>query len=174
MEYLQTPKLIKSDAFYDERGVFVPLSLTSHVTWLQSNISVNIRPFTLRGLHFQKEPYQQSKLIKVIEGSIIDFITSLDSKSGEFLKIKIFTMNPGDELYVPQNYAHGFITLKENTIVQYLVNNIYSPESEGVIPWTKFPELNEEFQKIKNFSSEKIIVKERDLIIKNFDSVNFA
>ena len=174
MEYLQIPKLIKNDAFYDERGVFVPLSLTSHVTWLQSNISVNIKPFTLRGLHFQKEPYQQSKLIKVIDGSIIDFVTDLNPKSEEFLKIKMFTMDPGNELYVPQNYAHGFITLKENTIVQYLVNNIYHPESEGVIPWTKFSELNEKFNSIDNFSSEKIIVKERDLVLKNFDPINFA
>jgi len=174
MEYLNTPKFTSDKAFYDKRGVFVPLSLTSHVTWLQSNISINLSQFTLRGLHFQQKPYEQSKLIKVINGSIIDFVANLDPVSETFLKIEMFTMNPGDELYVPSNYAHGFLTLKENTIVQYLVNNIYNPNAEGVIPWTKFPELNEEFQKIKNFSSEKIIVKERDLVIKNFDSVNFA
>jgi dTDP-4-dehydrorhamnose 3,5-epimerase len=174
MEYLKTPKFIKGNAFYDERGVFVPLSLTSHVTWLQSNISVNLKPFTLRGLHFQQRPYQQSKLIKVINGSIIDFITNLDPASEDFLKIKIFTMDPGDELYVPQNYAHGFITLKENTVVQYLVNNIYNSNSEGVIPWTEFPELLELFKKIENFSVSNIVIKDRDLVRKNFDILKRA
>jgi dTDP-4-dehydrorhamnose 3,5-epimerase len=174
MEYLQLPTLKKNKVFYDERGIFVPLSLTSHLTWIQSNISINLKPFTLRGLHFQQNPYKQSKMIKVINGSIIDFVTNIEPKSGEYLKIKMFTMNPGDELYVPQNYAHGFLTLEENTIIQYLVNNIYSPNAEGVIPWTKFPELMKKFQEIKNFSLEKIIVKERDLIMKNFDSINFA
>jgi dTDP-4-dehydrorhamnose 3,5-epimerase len=169
MEYFDKPVFTNNKAFYDERGVFVPLSLTSHLTWLQSNISVNLKSFTLRGLHFQHKPYEQSKLIKVINGSIIDFITDLDPKSKTFLKIKMFTMKPGDELYVPQNYAHGFLTLEENTIVQYLVNNIYSPDSEGVIPWTEFTELAQEFQKIKNFSIKNIVIKDRDLITKNFD-----
>lgn len=171
MEYLNKPILTNNKAFYDERGVFVPLSLTSHLTWLQSNISVNLKPFTLRGLHFQQKPYEQSKLVKVINGSIIDFVTNLDSTSETFLKIKMFTMKPGDELYVPKNYAHGFLTLEENTIVQYLVNNIYNPSSEGVIPWTYFPELLEEFEKIKNFSIKNLIIKDRDLIVKNFDKI---
>lgn len=169
MEYLNRPLFTNNKAFYDDRGVFVPLSLTSHLTWSQSNISVNLKPFTLRGLHFQKNPYQQSKFIKVVNGSILDFVTDLDPTSETYLKIEMFAMKPGDELYVPQNYAHGFLTLEENTIVQYLVNNIYNPNSEGVIPWTEFPELLEEFKKIKNFSIKNIVIKDRDLVAKNFD-----
>jgi len=149
-------KLIKKNVFYDERGVFAPLSLESF-SWVQSNISVNPNIFTLRGLHFQKPPFAQSKLIKVVSGSIIDFVADIDPNSSNFLKINIFEMNAGDELFVPNNYAHGFLTLKENTIVQYLVDNIYDPESEGVIPWTKFSELNEKFNSIENFSLEKIV-----------------
>lgn len=168
-EYLYTPVFTKKDAFYDKRGIFVPLSLTSHLTWLQSNISVNLKPFTLRGLHFQVDPYQQSKLIKIIHGSVIDFNVNINFKSKDYLKIKMFKMSPGDELYVPNNYAHGFLTLEENTIVQYLVNNIYKPESEGVIPWTQFPELLQEFKKIENFSIENLTIIDRDLIAKNFD-----
>jgi dTDP-4-dehydrorhamnose 3,5-epimerase len=174
-------QLFKENIFSDERGVFAPLSLItsceptlSNSSWFQSNISVNPKAFTLRGLHFQKYPFAQAKLIKVITGSIIDFVVDIEPESPLFLKVNIFSMNPGDELYVPKNYAHGFLTLQENTIVQYLVDNIYNPESEGVIPWTKFPELNEKFNSIENFSSEKIIVKERDLVLKNFDPINFA
>lgn len=166
-EYSHTPVFTKNKAFYDERGVFVPMSLTSHLTWLQSNISVNLKPFTLRGLHFQTTPYQQSKLIKIINGSVLDFNVNIERGSKDYLKIKIFKMNPGDELYVPNNYAHGFLTLEENTIVQYLVNNIYDPNSEGVIPWVYFPELLKEFEKIENFSIKNIIIKDRDLIAKN-------
>jgi dTDP-4-dehydrorhamnose 3,5-epimerase len=169
MGYLNRPLFTNNKAFYDDRGVFVPLSLTSHLTWSQSNISVNLKPFTLRGLHFQKNPYQQSKFIKVVNGSILDFVTDLDPTSETYLKIEMFAMKPGDELYVPQNYAHGFLTLEENTIVQYLVNNIYNPNSEGVIPWTEFPELLKEFKKIKNFSIKNIVIKDRDLVAKNFD-----
>jgi len=169
MEYLHIPTFTNNKAFYDHRGTFIPLSLNSHLTWLQSNTSVNLKPFTLRGLHFQLTPYEQSKLIKIINGSIIDFVTNLDPTSEKYLQIEMFTMNPGDELYVPKNYAHGFLTLEKNTIVQYLVNNIYNPESEGVIPWTQFPELLQKFKKIKNFSIKNLVIKDQDLISKNFD-----
>lgn len=169
MEYLNSPVFNKNKVFYDHRGVLVPLSLISNVTWLQSNISVNLKPFTLRGLHFQQKPCQQSKLIKVINGSIIDFIVDIDSASKTYLKIKMFTMSPGDELYIPNNYAHGFLTIEKNTIVQYLVDNLYNPESEGVIPWLVFPELLKKFESLENFSVDKILIKERDLTLKNIN-----
>jgi dTDP-4-dehydrorhamnose 3,5-epimerase len=160
-------ELIKKNIFYDERGIFAPLSLESF-SWVQSNISVNPKIFTLRGLHFQKQPFAQSKLIKVISGSIIDFVIDINPNSSTYLKVNIFDMDAGDELFVPNNYAHGFLTLEKNTIVQYLVDNIYNPESEGIIPWIKFPEINEKFNSIKDFIPEKIVIKERDLILKNF------
>jgi dTDP-4-dehydrorhamnose 3,5-epimerase len=160
-------KLNKKNVFYDERGIFAPLSFDSCL-WNQSNISVNLNIFTLRGLHFQKAPFAQSKLIKVIFGSIIDFVADIDPESPSFLKVNMFDMNAGDELHIPNNYAHGFLTLEENTIVQYLVDNSYDPKSEGVLPWTFFPELSERFQLLKDFSIDKIIIKERDLVFKNF------
>jgi dTDP-4-dehydrorhamnose 3,5-epimerase len=175
MKRYENLKLFKENVFFDERGVFAPLSLisssgdqASNSKWFQSNISVNPKIFTLRGMHFQKYPYQQAKLIKVINGAIIDFVVDIDFDSPSFLKIKTFDMNSGDELYVPSNYAHGFLTLKENTVVQYLVDNSYNPESEGVIPWTHFPELSKKFQSLKDFSIDKIIIKDRDLVFKNF------
>jgi dTDP-4-dehydrorhamnose 3,5-epimerase len=160
-------KLTSKNVFCDERGIFAPLSFESF-SWVQSNISINPNVFTLRGLHFQKPPFAQSKLIKVISGSIIDFVSDIDPNSSNFLKINIFKMGSGDELFVPNNYAHGFLTLKKDTIVQYLVDNSYDLKSEGVIPWTRFPELLEKFQLLKDFSIDKIIIKERDLVFKNF------
>ena len=176
MKRYENLELFKKEVFFDKRGVFAPLSLITYCAltgenscWYQSNTSVNPNLFTLRGLHFQKHPYAQSKLVKVINGSIIDFVVDIDPASPSFLKINIFDMNTGDELYVPKNYAHGFLTTQKNTIVQYLVDNSYHPESEGVIPWKTFPELLKKFESLENFSIDKILIKDRDLILKNIN-----
>ena len=169
MDYIHEPQLTKGKAFYDHRGVFVPLSLTSHLTWYQSNISVNPKRLTLRGLHFQLPPYAQVKLIKVIDGGIIDFVVDIRKKSPNYMKLHIFEMEPGDELYVPREFAHGFITTKDNTIVQYLVDNVYRPESEGSIVWTKFLSLMQKFNTIEDFNVHDITINDKDLVTKNFN-----
>ena len=80
-------------------------------------------------------------------------------------------MKVGDELYVPKNFAHGFITTENNTIVQYLVDNIYNPNAEGSIVWTEFTELINEFNLIPEFSIEKIIINNKDLITNKLNEV---
>ena len=133
MEY---PQVNSNPVFVDHRGTFAPLSLNSYdKEWLQSNISFNPKIYTLRGLHFQVGEKAQSKLIKVITGSIVDFIVDIREDSPEYMKLYHYDMNPGDELLVPRGFAHGFMTTSFNTIVQYLVDNDYSPESEGSIYW---------------------------------------
>jgi dTDP-4-dehydrorhamnose 3,5-epimerase len=169
MDIIFQPKLTKGNAFYDSRGVFVPLSLTSHLTWLQSNISVNPKKYTLRGLHFQLPPCAQSKLIKVIDGAVIDFVVDLRKNTKDYLKLHIFDLEPGDELYVPRDFAHGFLTTKDNTIVQYLVDNVYSPKSEGSIVWTKFLPLMQKFNTLPDFNVHDIIINEKDLVTRNFN-----
>ena len=157
------PKLTNKPVFYDHRGAFIPLLFDSS-KWIQSNISINKKKFTLRGLHFQTEPYSQAKLIKLIQGNIIDFIVDLRKNTKNYLKLYIFNMVSGDELYVPKNFAHGFLTKEDDTIVQYLVDNSYNPKSERSIVWTNFPELLNNFISIPEFSLEKIIINEKDLI----------
>jgi dTDP-4-dehydrorhamnose 3,5-epimerase len=127
-------KLIKKSIFCDERGIFVPLSLKSF-SWVQSNISVNPNIFTLRGLHFQKQPFAQSKLIKIISGSIIDFVIDIDPNSSTYSKVNIFDMKAGDELFIPNNYAHGFLTL-EKTISTRLLSNKGSSKSISMMSMT--------------------------------------
>ena len=168
-QYSDEPIFQKGKAFYDHRGVFVPLSLTDTDHWIQSNISVNTKKLTLRGLHFQLPPFEQAKLIKVIDGSIIDFIVDIRKKSWNYNELYIYDMEPGDELYVPAGFAHGFITTKDNTIVQYLVNNTYSPESEGSIVWTKFLPLMQKFNTIEDFNVHNIVINDKDLATKNFN-----
>ena len=140
---MEFAKLIHNKVFKDNRGTFAPLSLKYenssiielNKNWLQSNISLNPVKHTLRGLHFQVGDKAQCKLIKVINGSIIDFVVDIRPESPEYMSVQMFGMDPNDELLVPRGYAHGFITLEDNNIVQYLVDNDYSPESEGSIYW---------------------------------------
>lgn len=159
---------IENRAFRDNRGVFCPLDLSKlDKNWIQSNISVNPKKFTLRGLHFQKNEYAQAKLIKVISGRILDFVVDLRTVSDDYNKVFFFDMKEGDEIYVPRYFAHGFITIEENTIVQYLVDNDYSPENEGVKVWTDYPEIYKEIKKINSFFSEELVViADKDLIEK--------
>jgi dTDP-4-dehydrorhamnose 3,5-epimerase len=168
-EYSNEPIFTKGNAFYDHRGVFVPLSLTDRSDWIQSNVSVNTKRLTLRGLHFQLPPFEQAKLVKVIDGSVIDFIVDIRKNSRNYKELYIYDMEPGDELYVPGGFAHGFITTKEETIVQYLVDNAYKPEAEGSIVWTKFLPLMQKFNTIENFNVHDIIINDKDLVTKNFN-----
>jgi len=168
-EYSNEPIFTKGKAFYDHRGVFVPLSLTDRSDWVQSNISFNPKRLTLRGLHFQLPPFEQAKLIKVIDGGIIDFIVDIRKSSRNYKELYTYDMEPGDELYVPGGFAHGFITTKDNTMVQYLVDNIYKPEAEGSIVWTKFLPLMQKFNTIEDFNVHDIVINDKDLVTKNFN-----
>jgi dTDP-4-dehydrorhamnose 3,5-epimerase len=78
-------------------------------------------------------------------------------------------MESGDELLVPKGFAHGFITLKDNTIVQYLVDNDYSPKSEGSIVWTHFQQIKVKIENlVGNFDEKDITISDKDLVTKNF------
>lgn len=170
---MEQPILFFNQVFTDHRGHFAPLSLTPNKLtnqWLQSNISFNPKRYTLRGLHFQVGDLAQAKLVKVITGMIYDFVVDIREDSPNYMKLHIFDMNEGNELYVPKGFAHGFITLKDNTIVQYLVDNTYSPKDEGSIVWTDFPELLNQFKLFDyNFNPDDIIISDKDLFTKNFN-----
>lgn len=165
---MEKAHFIENKVFRDKRGTFSPLMLDKlDKNWLQSNISVNPRKYTLRGLHFQKNEYAQAKLIKVISGKILDFVVDMRKVSDDYNKVFFFVMNEGDEVYVPRYFAHGFITLEEDSIVQYLVDNDYSPENEGVKPWTLYPEIKNKIKELDSFFGEELIViADKDLIEK--------
>lgn len=170
MEYVQ---LINNQVFEDHRGVFAPLALKYDdnirdilkKNWLQSNISVNPTLYTLRGLHFQVGEFAQAKLVKVITGRIIDFVVDIRQDSPEYMKLHTFDMKGGDELIVPRGYAHGFVTMGYDTIVQYLVDNVYSPENEGILSYKDVPGLE---TKIRDYcKGGGVTIHDKDLITKN-------
>jgi len=165
---MEKAHFIEKKIFKDKRGTFSPLMLDKlDKNWLQSNISVNPRKYTLRGLHYQKNEYAQAKLIKVISGKILDFVIDLRTVSEDYNKVFFFEMSDGDEVYVPRYFAHGFVTLDENTVVQYLVDNDYSPENEGVKVWKNYPEIVTKIKSMGVFIDEELIlIAEKDLIEK--------
>jgi len=165
---MEKAHFIENRVFRDKRGTFSPLDLSKlDKNWLQSNVSVNPRKYTLRGLHFQKNEYAQAKLIKVISGKILDFVVDLRMVSEDYNNVFFFEMNEGDEVFVPRYFAHGFITLEKDTVVQYLVDNDYSPENEGVITWITYPEIEKKIKELDPFfGKELVIIENKDLIEK--------
>ena len=128
----------------DMRGYFSEIYLENifkenglQTKWLQENQSLSTKTGTIRGLHYQIPPVAQTKLVKAPLGKILDVFVDIrkDSETyGEWDSIIV-----SDELcnavYVPRGFAHGFCTLTENAIVQYKVDNYYSPENENGIRW---------------------------------------
>lgn len=170
---METAQLIYNPVFEDDRGTFAPLPLIFgegkleilKKNWLQSNLSVNPKKWTLRGLHYQSEPYAQTKLVKVITGKIIDFVIDLRVYSEDFGKCYIFDVTPNNELYVPKGFAHGFITTEDNTVVQYLVDEEYYKPKEGSIMWSSIPMIVEYLENnIDDFNPDEILISEKDKV----------
>lgn len=167
--------LIHNSVFEDSRGIFAPLPLkfgegklsVLRKNWIQSNISVNPKKFTFRGLHFQVGEFAQSKLVKVIAGKIIDFIVDIRPNSPNYLKPYEFIVEPNYELFVPKGFAHGFITTEDNTVVQYLVDNDYSPSNEGSIFWVDFEIVKQTVERV--IGDNELIISTKDLVTKNFN-----
>ena len=135
--------LLKNDIFEDDRGSFSEIfnekvfnkeGLNNH--FLQDNISFSKDPGTIRGLHFQSNPFSQGKLLRVIKGSIEDFFIDFRRSSSTYEKFSLIKLSyETGSIYIPKGFAHGFCTLEKDTIVMYKVDQIYSKKHEGGIRW---------------------------------------
>ena len=103
---------------------------------VQENVSYSKKD-TLRGLHFQKSYYAQSKIINVIKGCILDIVVDIRPNSKNFSKWTSYVLNDesNESLFVPHGFAHGFLALKEETIVSYKVDKPYNVNAERSIAW---------------------------------------
>lgn len=135
-------KLIEPHQYEDDRGYFCELMTDEWCInnfghrFVQENQSYSKNPYTVRGLHYQKDPCAQAKLIEVIKGSILDVILDLRKDSSTFMVHDAVRIDGGlrpKYFYVPAGFAHGFITLESYTVVRYKVSSIYSKQSEGGI-----------------------------------------
>ncbi|MBK8845165.1 MAG: dTDP-4-dehydrorhamnose 3,5-epimerase [Bacteroidetes bacterium] len=104
--------------------------------FVQDNESISQKN-VLRGLHFQCPPYAQAKLIRVVQGSVLDVVVDLRNSSPSYGKHISFelTANKVQYLYIPVGFAHGFLTLEDNTIFQYKCSEYYKKEAESGIVW---------------------------------------
>jgi len=103
----------------------------------QANISSNMKKGTLRGMHYQLSPYEETKLVRCTRGAIYDVIIDLRPASptySQWIGVELTAENY-KMLYVPENFAHGFQTLKDDTEVTYQVSQFYTPGSENGIRW---------------------------------------
>lgn len=110
--------------------------------WPQENQSLSRAAGTVRGLHFQKPPFAQAKLVRVLAGAVLDVVVDLRRGSPSFRRVQAFELSAenGLQLYVPEGFAHGFCTLAPDTQVAYKVSAPYVAESEAGLAWDD-PEL---------------------------------
>tara|TARA_R110001592_G_scaffold43554_1_gene141026 strand:- start:336 stop:878 length:543 start_codon:yes stop_codon:yes gene_type:complete len=135
--------LIKPKVFEDERGHFFE-SYNENVfkengldlNFVQDNQSLSQKG-VLRGLHFQKPPYAQGKLIRVIKGRIIDVAVDIRKDSPTYGKSIVLELSEENKLmfYIPEGFAHGFLTLEDNTIFSYKCTNFFNKASECSLLW---------------------------------------
>lgn len=130
--------------FEDDRGWFSETFNASSlaealggVVFVQDNQSLSRHKGTLRGLHFQRPPRAQDKLVRVLRGSILDVAVDIRRGSPTYGKWVGATLSAenGKQIFVPKGFAHAFLTLKPDTEVLYKVSDYYSREDEGGIVW---------------------------------------
>ena len=141
--------LIEERHYHDDRGYFVETwtrrafaELEIEADFVQDNQSLSRTRGTLRGLHYQKAPHAQAKLVRVMNGSIFDVVVDIRDNSPTFGRWCSVILNAGEakQLFVPRGFAHGFMTLVDNTIVTYKADSPYHPASDAGIFWND-PEL---------------------------------
>lgn len=157
--------IIKPRLFLDERGYFFE-------SFSQRDFDAQVRPIhfvqdneskssygVLRGLHFQKPPFAQSKLVRVIKGAVLDVAVDIRKGSptfGQHVAVELTEENHL-QFFIPRGFAHGFSVLTDEVIFQYKCDNFYAPQHEGAIAWND-PEININWRIPKN----KVILSEKD------------
>lgn len=163
-------EVIETKTFHDGRGYFRETfrdiwfnELTANrYRMVQDNEAFSGPAFVLRGLHYQKRPRAQAKLLRVSSGAIFDVVVDLRKNSPSYGKWRGFelTAENGISLFVPEGFAHGYLTLVENTLVTYKVSDYYAPETEGGLLWND-PDIGVSWP-LKNKAP---IISDKDLIL---------
>lgn len=136
--------IIKPSVFEDNRGYFMESFNEERfksetgldVVFVQDNESMSNKN-VLRGLHFQKHPHAQGKLVRVVRGAVLDIAVDIRKGSptfGKHAKVELTEENKW-QFYVPPGFAHGFLVLEDKTIFSYKCTNYYNKKSEGVLYW---------------------------------------
>lgn len=101
----------------------------------QVNLSRSLQAGTLRGLRYQVPPHQEDKVVSCISGKLFDVFIDLRPKSSTFCKASSCFLSAGQAIFLPKGFAHGFLTLEDDTDLIYFVSGFYTPDSERTIRW---------------------------------------
>ena len=163
--------ILEPDVFGDERGYFMEFYSSKKITEnnldnilpnvIQGNRSLS-KKGTLRGLHYQLNPMCQTKLVECLDGAVLDVVVDLRKSSPTYKKwIAVeLTKENHRQLLVPRGFAHGFLTLKDNTLFQYLVDNPYAPDYEDGFAWDD-PEIGVDWS-FEKYGIKTPILSEKD------------
>ena len=157
--------IIEPRIFRDDRGYFFESfsqrefqEKVCNTVFVQDNESESSYG-VLRGLHFQKPPYAQSKLVRVIKGAVLDVAVDIRKGSptfGQHVAVEL-TEDNHRQFFIPRGFAHGFSVLTDEVIFQYKCDNFYAPQSEGALAWDD-PDLGIDWR----LPAEKVILSEKD------------
>ena len=170
MNYIKTDIdgvwIIEPRVFGDNRGYFFESfslrDFEAHVgpvAFVQDNESLSAKKGVLRGLHFQKGALAQAKLLRVVQGSVLDVAVDIRPGSptfGRSVKVVLSGENKR-QFFIPRGFAHGFLVLEDNTIFQYKCDNFYAPEAEGSYRWN-----DPTFAIDWGISPDEVILSEKD------------
>lgn len=168
--------IIEPRIFKDDRGYFYESfsqrefeEKVCRTTFVQDNQSMSTYG-VLRGLHFQKPPYSQSKLVRCIKGAVLDVAVDLRKGSptfGKYVAVELTEENHR-QLFIPRGFAHGFAVLSKEAVFQYKCDNFYNKESEGAVAWDD-PELAIDWR----IPADKVLLSEKDRLSKNIKEAEF-
>ena len=171
--FLNGVLLIKPKVHQDHRGHFFESfrqdalkEMGVTLNFIQDNQSLS-NAGILRGLHFQAPPHAQGKLVRVIKGAVRDVVVDIRKESPTYGQFAAFELNEENfhALYVPPGFAHGFLTLRDQTIFTYKCTDYYHPETEGGVLWNS-PELN------IPWNIDQPILSEKDTKLPTFNDFN--
>ena len=165
--------ILKPKRFHDPRGYFSETynrrrleASGIDVVFVQDNISLSKPAFTLRGMHFQTQPFAQVKLVSVLVGKARDIVVDLRRSSptfGQHCFVEL-SAKEGNQVYIPVGCAHGFLSLEPDTMLSYKVSNYYSPEHDAGIRFDD-PMLRVDW----GIDLESAVVSEKDQKLPLFD-----
>ena len=169
MNIIETPipgvVIIEPRLFLDARGYFFESfnqrefeEKVCKTTFVQDNESKSSYG-VIRGLHFQKPPFAQSKLVRVVKGAVLDVAVDIRKDSPTFGRHVAVELTEDDhrQFFIPRGLAHGFSVLSEEVIFQYKCDNFYAPQSEGAIAWDD-PDLGIDWR----IPTDKVVLSEKD------------
>jgi dTDP-4-dehydrorhamnose 3,5-epimerase len=172
---IQTTKLagvyiIEPTKHEDHRGFFSEtynqskMGPLQNIQFVQDNQSLSKEQYVFRGLHFQKPPFAQGKLVRVLKGRILDIVVDIRKSSSSFGQHKTFELSEQDwkQIYVPEGFAHGFLCLSDKCIVHYKCSEYRHKESETTLHWS------DQTVKIK-WPIKKPILSKKDKIGKDLE-----